>query len=374
MKNASPCTHRRRPSGGALDGDRRRCHEPALRRAGALALSLAALLAGDAALAFKWHDCPSPPVPLNPSRLGATQSPFIHPGHELRIFLNAAQVAASGGFSLEPDGNAVDVTYQSLFGEPVALARRHAIAVGPSVLSLTFPDAAAEIGRDLAGPVEVIVHVGDRLVARIDARDLVGLPPARDVGDLLLGEGRVARVAATLSSRGDLWIPARFEGGPGMEMPGCDGNFIMPEPISIAGATTRGVLPNGIDPLDRIRTMQGYLGDMTINGTSFYGLLYPEKIRLVHLPGTLGVSVCRKNDASDLVLRMRGSRAWARSRRSPLRAAIADSAPLEIQLRGAAPVPARSDARGGTYDSFGNACVQAPSRAATRSGGAAGPR
>jgi hypothetical protein len=102
---------------------------------------------------------------------------------------------------------------------------------------------------------------------------------------------------------------------------------------------------------------------MVINGTSFYGLYWPERIRPVHVAGTLGVSICRMNDASDLVLRMRGSRAWARSRRSPMRGAVADSSPLVLRLRGASLVPGRRNAQGDVFDALGNVCETQPSPA-----------
>ncbi|HZR82538.1 MAG TPA: hypothetical protein VFD92_15695 [Candidatus Binatia bacterium] len=334
------------------------------RRPGAISAVTLALVAWCApAHAFKWHECPAPPVPLNPSTIGATQSPFIHPGHELRIVLNAAEVARTGGFSLDPDGNTIDVTVRSLFGAAVMLPSRTATAVSDDVLGFAFPDADAEIGRDVAGPVEVRVRAGDHLIAWIESKDLIALPPANDVTSLLLGEDPVQSVKAALSVRGDLWIPIRFLGDPGMSMPGCEGNFVLKSPVLVAGAETVGAITRGRDPMSRVRRLDGYIGDMVINGTDFYGLYFPEKIRPLHLAGTLGACVCRMNDASDLVLRMRGSRAWARSPHSPLRAAIADAAPVVLRLRGASPVPGRWTATGDPLDTFGNACETLPPNA-----------
>ena len=93
----------------------------------ALVVVLAALaLAASArpAAAAKWHDCPGNPDPVYVSSLGASNAPFAHPGHDLRVTLNESQVNASGGFSTEPDGNRVEVEIRSLFGAPVALAPR----------------------------------------------------------------------------------------------------------------------------------------------------------------------------------------------------------------------------------------------------------
>jgi len=90
-------------------------------------LAAGAGLAPDAA-AIKWRECPGPPASIYPSTLGATDAPFVHAGHALRISLNASQVAVSGGFSLEPDGNRMEIVLVPPFGAPVALAARAATA------------------------------------------------------------------------------------------------------------------------------------------------------------------------------------------------------------------------------------------------------
>jgi hypothetical protein len=337
----------------------------AIRGVCAAGVVAALVFAGSPAAAFKWKECPQPPVPLNGSKVGGTQGPFIHPGHELRIILNQREIAATGGgFSIAPDGNTVEVSFRSLFGEPVVLAPRTATAVSSAVLAFPFPDPAAEIGRDLAGPVEVRVRSGDRQAAWIAADDLVALPPVNDVTELVAGAGGVEAVRAALSARGDVWIPVRFDSGPGMSMPGCEGNFVMKTPIYVSGAATQGAIFRGRDPLQRIRRIRGYIGDMTINDADFYGLYFPEHIRPVHMAGMLGVSICRMNDAADLVLRLQGARAWARSKRSPMRDAVAGSAPLSLQLRAAAKVPARIDRSGQPIDTFGNVCEPAAPNAA----------
>lgn len=327
------------------------------------ALFVSCLLFAGTAYAFKWHECPAPPVPLNPSLLGATQSPFIHPGHELRIVLNAAELASTGGFSLDPEGNSIEITFVSLYGEPVTLAPRTASAVSGGVLSFPFPDSAAEVGRVLAGPVAIRVSRGDRTVAQISPDHLVGLPPANEITGMVIGGDPVEFVQAALSARGDVWIPLHFEGEPGMPMPGCEGNFLLKAPMYVGGAETQRVIKRGVDPLHRVRRVQGYLADTVINGTNFYGLYFPEKIRLLHVAGTRGVSLCRMNDTTDIVLRMRGSRSWARGRRSPMRQAVNGSEPLVLRLRTALPNPGRAAVFGQGPDSFGNVCETLPERA-----------
>ncbi len=316
--------------------------------------------------AFKWYECPSPPVPVYPSTLGASGSPFIHPGHELTVHLNASEVAATGGFSTETAGNEISITFISLFGAPVALSSRAVAAAGPAVLTFDFPDTLQEVGRTLAGPVEVVVTTEGVESARIAAADLVALPAAADITSILLGDASDQVVHAALGAEGDLWLPAFFA-GKHMGMPGCEGNFIMPAPIEIGAAAIVGTVLFPFDPTTRIRGIEGYLGDMVINGTSFYGMLYPERIQLVQVGNTLGVSVCRLNDAEDLVLRVQGDPSWAKPR-SPFRLVALESAPLALHLHKAQAVPwsatavERSKALDapGRIDSFGSQCEELP--------------
>lgn len=323
---------------------------------------LLVLLAPQPALAIKWRECPQPPTAVYPSTIGAVSSPFVHPGHALRVVLNSVE-AASGGFSLEPDGNDVEITFASLFGDPVALAPRRATAVSATVLDLVFPDAEAELGRVLAGPVEMRIRVGDRLVAWITPDDLVGLPPSTDVTGLLLDQGPPKEVAAALGASGDVWIPVRFQGEP-MAMPGCPGNYIQPVKVAVGAASLRAPLPGRRDPLGRIRTASLFLGDVVINDTSFYGMLFTKRLPLMHVAGTSGVSICKLNDSMDLVLRVKGSRSWSRSKRSPMAELVAGAQPLLLVLRSAEQVAGRVAWRERATDSFGNACSTTPDHAA----------
>src|SRR5262249_35108664 len=122
-------------------------------------------LTSNPALAFKWSVCPSLPLPVYPSEQGATNSLFVHPGHELRLVLNQDEAAATGGFSLEADGNVIAVPFVSLFGDDRPLAPRTATADSPTALRFRFPDTRDELGDLLAGPVEITVWAHDQQVA-----------------------------------------------------------------------------------------------------------------------------------------------------------------------------------------------------------------
>jgi hypothetical protein len=340
------------------------------RRLVVLALAIG-LARSESANAAKWHACPAPPLPVYPSLLGATNAPFVHPGHELTVVLNAAQVAASGGFSTDAGGNTVEVSVASAspISNPVLFAPRQATATSPSVLHFTFPDSAAELGHVVAGPSEVRVSVGGVLVAHIAGRDLTALPPPTDVTALVLGQDPNQTVYGALGATGDLWVPATFHGEP-MSMPTCPGQFLVPAPIEIGAAVVPGLVTNGTNPFGRIRKVTLYLGDLEILGTNFYGMLFPQRIDLVHVGGTRGVAICRLNDAINLVLRVKGSRAWARSLHSPLRDVVLGAAPVPLQLRGARPMPPTAQAGPLLRDSFGNACEPSASNGG---GGSAHP-
>lgn len=325
-----------------------------------LVVLVAALLAlAGRAQAAKWHDCPGDPQPLYPSALGATNAPFVHSGHELRILLNDAQVAASGGFAVTPDGNRVEVEIASLYGTPVVFTPRFATAASPGSLTITFPDSLGETGRTLAGPAAIRVLRGDTLVAHIDPRDLVALPPSNDVTALLEGEDAQQVVYGALGANGDLWVPASFH-GKDMPMPGCPGDVLMPLRVEIGGAEVQGMVAKRNAPLSRIRRVSLYFGDFTMNGFDFYGAQSPQRIPLTHIAGSRGVSLCLMNDAIDLVLRVKGSRSWARAKRSPFANVVADATPVAMRLRASRPMPDKAQSPWVTADSFGGTCETSP--------------
>jgi hypothetical protein len=320
-----------------------------------VAVAVAAVLVPSASVeAAKWHDCPEAPLPAYRSTIGATNAPFVHPGHELRIVLNSAQTA-SGGFSVAPAGNVVEISFPALFGEPISLEPRTLAAVTPSILSLPFPDTAAEVGRVVSGPVEIRVRNGANLVAWIDARDLVALPPATDVTALLLGEAPHQVVYAALGHDGDLWVPALFHGDPNA-MPMCPGQFMDPMSVEIGAGAIPGLSARGRDPLGRIRRATLYLGDFDVDGNNLYGMRFPDRVPLVHVGGSRGVAICQLNDALDLVLRVKGSRGWTRAARSPMRDVARAGAPIPLVLRGAQPLPEIARVPWDGDDSFGNRC------------------
>jgi hypothetical protein len=53
------------------------------------------------------------------STLAYTTSPYVHVGHDLTLRLS--KMPRRGGFSIEPDGNTVEITFPPFGGDPIPL-------------------------------------------------------------------------------------------------------------------------------------------------------------------------------------------------------------------------------------------------------------
>jgi hypothetical protein len=292
------------------------------------------------------------------STLGAVGAPFVHPGHELGIFLQARELAQTGGFSTAPGGNVVRITFASLFGPPIALPPIAVAAVSSSTLYVKFPDTKAQRGEALAGPVRVVVTTGSVTTAEIDPRHLVGLPPSTDVGKVIRGEAEQGALA-TMDTRGSLWIPVQFSAyGPMQKpMPMCPGTFIPLTAFSV-GVTVRAIpssMPGGepsYPPFRALRRVDLYLGDFLVNGSNFYGMRVGN-LPVFRVPRGFGIKVCGVNDAVDLVMKAPGLSRWARPW-SAFGSWMPSSKPLEIVLTDTGDDGALD--RDG-LDAFGEECV-----------------
>ncbi|MBI3785528.1 MAG: hypothetical protein HY270_19215 [Deltaproteobacteria bacterium] len=297
-----------------------------------------------------------PPLPVHASVIGGTTTPFIQPDRNLLIILNDTEVAGSGGFSTIATDNRISITFKSIFGTPISLIDRMATASSVNALSFPFPDTQEETGRLLSGPVEVKVVTNGHTTALIAATDLVALPPTTDATDLMLGPDSDLTVTAALAADASMWVPISFQGDP-MAMPMCEGNFIYPVHLQIHAAVVLGA-SRAIDPLKPGQPISGYLADMTINGTDFYGMLVPQPIELVHTDGTQGVSICRLNDATNLVLRIPGNASWTNPQASPFASVASNSSPLRVRLTAPAADPSQRNSNAqSSPDSFGNPCI-----------------
>jgi hypothetical protein len=274
------------------------------------------------------------------------------------IVLSEEEAGATGGFSTDPGGNTVNITFASLFGDPIVLPAFTAAAVSPATLFFTFPDTRAVLGRALAGPVEISITSGARQTAHILPRHLVALPPSNDVARIVTG-ALEQRALATLDMRGSIWIPVQFAGFGTMEKQmSCPGQFI---PMTAFAVTLDLPRSQGLSvrypPFRTIHRVRLFLGDFVSNGTNYYGLDAANYLRVMRIPHRWAIAICGVNDAVDLVMRGRGRLSWARSR-SMFAALMPSSQPLEIVLSNVSADPVVS-ARLQTlsYDAFGSGCT-----------------
>jgi hypothetical protein len=299
---------------------------------------------------------------MNPSKTGATNAPFVHPGHELGIFLSDGEVRATGGFSTAPGGNTVFIEFASLFGQPIQAMSFRVTAVSPASLFFAFPDVRPTLGRPAAGPVDVVVKTGEQITAHILPRDLVALPPANDVGALL--QGGVEQVAlATLDTQGSVWIPVQFSGlgVSNVPMPNCP-MLLVPITSFTVGIKVRTnphdrpPLPTTYPPFRGLEGVDLFLGDLFLNTTNYYGMNV-GKLRVFRIPRGWGIRICSMNDAVDLVLRARGWQRWAKPW-SDFATWMPDSRPLEIVLSNlSANPPAQPPPSNTKPDAFGMECL-----------------
>jgi len=286
--------------------------------------------------AIKWSHCPTR-LTFYPSRIGAVSAPFIHPGHEIGIYLTNREMDQSGAFSTDPGGNIVTVSFISIFGPVIALQPMAVTAVSPATLYFTFPDMRQILGRSLAGPVDILVTTGGHTTAEILPHQLVALPPPTDVGLLATGVS-AQNVLATMDTRGSIWIPVEFGSYGTMQkpMPMCPGQFTPIVGLDV-GITVRSI-PSGLSqgapptypPFRALHKLNLYLGDFLANGVDHYGERMSD-MAVLPIPHGWGVRVCGTNDALDVVIRAPGWRRWAKPG-SPFAAWMPSSQPMTVAL------------------------------------------
>ncbi len=119
-----------------------------------------ALAFADPAAAAKWKGgCPKTNQKLSIVGLkGAGGTPyalsrfFEHVGHDVTFYLKDHDVQTSGGFSTDPDGNTVQVTFTPINGDPIALPPIAVTATTPATLTFTMPDSRTSARPSARGP------------------------------------------------------------------------------------------------------------------------------------------------------------------------------------------------------------------------------
>lgn len=330
------------------------------RRVACVLLTLALLLSAVSprpAVAIKWPSgCPTSRGTL--VHAGGhlyVDAPFVHPGHEMGLFLDQREVRRRGGFSLEPEGNTVQIVFRPLGGGAAITLPAFAVtAASADALYFPFPDTRAVLGRIVAGPMDVLVRSGAR-VRR--ARRVVALPPGNDVLSLL-ASGVDATALATVDRSRRLWIPLEFAGlGPGMPMPSCPVELTQKMAFAVRLVPTEvdvdDVLPHA--SYTNLRRGKLYFGDFLLNGINVYGEDTGSTLDVREL--NRAAIICGLNDALSLVLmvRLNESALGPRSRILPV---VEGGAPLPLELANVSGEPAiASQLASAAEDSFGNRCA-----------------
>ena len=86
-------------------------------------------------------------------------------------------------------------------------------------------------------------------------------------------------------------------------------------------------------------------------------MLNPYPISLVHVNNTLGIAICRMNDAVDVVLRVQGNQSWASPQASPFRVIAAASHAIPLHLEAPSLCAGAQQKPAIASDSLGNPCL-----------------
>jgi hypothetical protein len=300
------------------------------------ALALAILPAA-LAPAAKWVDgCPK--VKAHMWRVGtslgggapyAGSRLFEHVGHELTFSLRETDVARYGGFSTDPDGNTLEVTFTPILGDPIALPPVSATASSPSTLTVVVPDSRPILGRLLVGPARMVVKRGSQPMFVADRQ--VILPPMNDVRELV-NDGYEVEVLGALDKGARLWIPLSFHGfGVGESPPEC--------PTVLTPVTAFAVefsLKKGDDQafpyisFGNLKKNRLFFGDYLLFGDNLYGNKLLTRLD-VSPEAQKSIIMCTRNDALELIV-MVGLQNPALGDKSELLPIVSQGSPVNVKI------------------------------------------
>jgi hypothetical protein len=227
---------------------------------------------------------------------------FEHVGHEVTFHLRDDDVTNHGGFSTEPGGNTLEVTFKPDKLVSIPLPPIQVTATSPSTLTIVVPDSRPILGRLLVGPAEFRVRRGTQPLFHAFWKLI--LPPMNDIG-ALTADGYEVEAYGTLDRGGRLWVPLGFRSF-GTDPDG--GLAACPTELTPVTAFALGLeLKKGEDqalPYISVGSLKGnklYLGDYLLDGKNMYGNKLQTKLAVVP-KAEHGVVLCSLNDALELVL------------------------------------------------------------------------
>lgn len=284
---------------------------------------------------------------------------FEHVGHDVTFYLRDTDVARSGGFSTDPGGNTVQVTFTPLFGDPIPLPPIAVTGTTHSTLTFTVPDSRASIGRLLVGYAEIAVSRGNVPLFVAD-RQLI-LPPMNDVHALTTA-GASVEVLAALDKGARVWLPLDFNGfgQNGDPLPECPTTLTPVTAFAVDFSLKKGdeqALP--YVNFGQLKKNRLFLGDYLLFGLDMYGNKLQTKLDVSPSAGK-EVVLCGKNDALQLVL-MFALQNPALGDKSELLALVRDASPITVKIENVSldpDVAARLERA--EYDSAQLPCYPAP--------------
>ena len=303
------------------------------------AVPLTALLcvlgAATSVSAGKWDGgCPSPKFKVyRNSKNGVVTSPYVHVGHDVTFQVKQILAITGQGFSVEPDGNTVQITFTPLHGDPIMLPPFPVTAVSPMTLRFPMPDTRPIIGRLLVGPAEFLIKRGETEVMKTRKWPVV-LPPMNDLHALSLQDGEVELYGTLDASGRHMWIPFSFaDFGVGHQMPACPTATLSPitafaVDLSLKKRDGEFIPHAGYSDLAKT---QMYFGDYDLWGRNLYGSPFARLPKLRRLSDG-GIALCALNDTLDLVMMIRLQRA-ARGPNSEIIPIQRDGSPYPMKLR-----------------------------------------
>lgn len=336
-----------------------------LRRPLRLAFALLIALAiADPASAAKWAGgCPKVKQTLWPLGYGnakayTTSRLFEHVGHDVTFYLRDFDVTRTGGgFSTDPDGNTVQVTFTPLFGDPIPLPPFNATGTTHSTLTFKIPDGRDSIGRLLVGYATIAVSRGTYpLFTTKPYRQLI-LPPMNDVHTLTTA-GASVEVYAAIDKGARVWLPLDFNGfgQNGEPLPECPTVLTPVTPFAVEFSLKKGddqALP--YVNFGQLKKNRLYLGDYLVFGLNMYGNKLKTNLDVGPSAGK-DVVLCGLNDALQLVV-MFGLQNPALGGKSELLDLVRTASPVTIKIENVSLDPEVAEQlQSAEYDSSHLAC------------------
>src|SRR5262249_5383387 len=250
-------------------------------------------------------------------------------GHEAVHGLRPIDVTRNGGgFSTDPDGNTIEITFTPFGGDPIPLPPFTVTAVSPSTIRFVVPDTRPLLGRLVVGPAHIVVRRGQTIL--VDALKQAILPPMNDI-HALTSQGSEVEVLATMSIKRWLLVPLTFGGFGTTLPPECPATMTPIVAFAVDFSLKKGdgqVIPNA--SFSSLKSNKLFLGDFVLSGINLYGM----KLQGLDLRPTRGhaAALCALNDTLDVIL-MIPLKNSADGPSSDILPIVQDGSPIVVKLR-----------------------------------------